>query len=103
MWFGYQHQKPRRCASCRVTGPAEFDLSPVSKRVVTFLRLPEEAGITSPIEFEDARILKMGAAEVFTAYVPSAKAPAFMRLLERTFGKDITTRTFDTVKKCAWA
>jgi len=26
-----------------------------------------------------------------------------MTLLERTFGKDITTRTLDTVKKCAVA
>jgi uncharacterized protein (DUF1697 family) len=82
---------------------SEFDLSPAAKRVITFLRLPKEPGITFPIELEDARILKMSAAEVFTAYVPSAKGPAFMRLLERTFGKDITTRTFDTVKKCAWA
>jgi len=28
---------------------------------------------------------------------------AFMRLLERIFGADITTRTLDTVRKCAWA
>jgi len=27
----------------------------------------------------------------------------FMTLLERSFGTDITTRTFDTVKKCAVA
>ena len=40
---------------------------------------------------------------VFTAYVPSQKDPAFMSLLERTFGKETTTRTLDTVRRCARA
>jgi hypothetical protein len=31
------------------------------------------------------------------------KGPVFMSLLERTFGTDITTRTLDTVRKCASA
>jgi hypothetical protein len=35
--------------------------------------------------------------------VPNANGPVFMTLLERTFGKDITTRTLDTVQKCARA
>ena len=35
--------------------------------------------------------------------VPSEKGPQFMVLLERTFGTSITTRTWDTVKKCAVA
>ena len=43
------------------------------------------------------------ASEVFTACEPSPRGPVFMTLLERTFGKDITTRTWDTVRKCAWA
>lgn len=42
-------------------------------------------------------------AEVYSAHVPTGKGPAFMALLENTFGKDITTRTFDTVRKCAVA
>lgn len=33
----------------------------------------------------------------------SPKGPGFMGLLERTFGKAITTRTLDTVRKCALA
>ena len=48
-------------------------------------------------------ILAMTDGEVFTAYVASDKGPVFMTLLERTFGTDITTRTLDTVKKCAAA
>ena len=39
--------------------------------------------------------------EVFTTYMPSPKGPVFMRLIEKTFGKNITTRTWDTVRKCA--
>jgi uncharacterized protein (DUF1697 family) len=81
----------------------EFELSPSAKRVVTFLRGPIESSVALPIEREGASILKLAGAEVFTAYVPSAKGPVFMSLLERTFGTDITTRTLDTVRKCALA
>jgi uncharacterized protein (DUF1697 family) len=82
---------------------AAFDLAATAKRVVTFLRQPTESSVTLPIERDGASILKLAAAEVFSAYVPNEKGPVFMNLLERTFGKDITTRTFETVQKCARA
>jgi uncharacterized protein (DUF1697 family) len=82
---------------------AEFDLPPTAKRVVTFLRQADSVNIALPIVHEGASILKLAATEVFTAYVPHPKGPVFMTLLERAFGKDITTRTLDTVKKCAVA
>lgn len=47
------------------------------------------------------RILAIEGCEVFTAHVPHPKGPVFMTLLEQTFGKDITTRTWDTVQKVA--
>ena len=50
-----------------------------------------------------ARILGINGREIFTAYVPSPRGPVFMALIEKTFGKDVTTRTWDTVKKCAAA
>jgi uncharacterized protein (DUF1697 family) len=81
----------------------EFHLPPAAKRVVTFLRHPGNQDVQLPVERDGARILKMEAAEVFTAYEPSPEGPVFMTLLERTFGKDITTRTLDTVRKCAAA
>ena len=31
------------------------------------------------------------------------RTPVFMTLIAKTFGKDVTTRTWDTVKKCAAA
>jgi len=56
-----------------------------------------------PIEQDGASILKLNGSEVLSAYVPGPKGPVFMSLLERTFGTDITTRTLETVRKCAWA
>jgi uncharacterized protein (DUF1697 family) len=82
---------------------AEFSLPPTATRVVTFLRAPANATLKLPIERDGASILKFNGSEVFAAYVPSPKGPVFMSLLERTFGTNITTRTLETVRKCAWA
>lgn len=81
----------------------EIELRPESKRIVTFLRRGADESIKLPPEKDGARILRIGDSEVLAAYVPNPKGPAFMTLLERTFGKDITTRTIDTVRKCAQA
>jgi uncharacterized protein (DUF1697 family) len=81
-----------------------FKLRPGSKRVVTFLREPlQDSPIELPRTHGEACIWGLDGAEVFCSYVPEAKGPAFMQLLEKTFGKDITTRTWDTVAKCAKA
>lgn len=82
---------------------AEFELPREAKRIVTFLRRPPEAQVALPIERDGASILKLDSVEVFSAYLRSDKGPVFMTLLERTFGKDITTRTWETVRKCASA
>jgi uncharacterized protein (DUF1697 family) len=82
---------------------AEFDLPAESKMVVTFLRKPYTETLELPIEQSQASILKLENTEVFCAYVPNDKGPAFMVVLEKTFGKDITTRTLETVRKCAAA
>lgn len=80
-----------------------FQLPVGSKRVVTFVRIPPDSLPKLPIEFEDARILAMTEREIFTSYVPGPNGPVFMTLLEKTFGKNITTRTWDTLGKCAKA
>jgi uncharacterized protein (DUF1697 family) len=82
---------------------ARFDLPPAAKRVVTFLKRPVKPASRLPVERDGARILKVIGTEVFAAYVPSPKGPVFMALLEQNFGKAITTRTWDTVRKCASA
>src|SRR6058998_445539 len=78
-------------------------LDPAAKRIVTFLRGKPGPKLKLPIERDGARILLMRGREVFSAYVPSPKGPVFMALIEQTFGKDLTTRTWDTVDKVARA
>ncbi len=78
-----------------------FRLPPGSKRVVTFLRNEPKSKLTLPIELDGARILRIEGREVFTAYVQSPKGAVFMTLIEKTFGKEVTTRTWDTVAKIA--
>lgn len=82
---------------------ADFRLPPEAKRVITFLREPHESPPPLPLEKEGARILAVRGAEIFTAYVPQPGNPVFMALIEKNFGAEITTRTWDTVKKCAAA
>ena len=83
---------------------ADFALPPEAKRVITFLRAPiAPEAFELPLRKGSASILAIRGTEVFSAYVPDDKGPVFMQLLERSFGKDITTRTLDTVRKCARA
>ena len=39
--------------------------------------------------------------EIFSDYTRTPKGPVFMTLIEKTFGKDVTTRTWETVTKVA--
>lgn len=82
---------------------APFDIPPKAKRVITFLRQAYTEKLALPIELDNARILAIQNGEVFTAYEPHEKGPRFMVLIERTFGKSVTTRTLLTVEKCAAA
>jgi uncharacterized protein (DUF1697 family) len=78
-----------------------FKVSPKAKRIVTFLRGRPKAKIALPVELDGARILAMKDREIFSAYLPNPKGPVFMGLIQKTFGKDQTTRTWDTVAKVA--
>ena len=78
-----------------------FRLKPGAKRVVTFLRQPPAGKIALPVELGGARIYALRGGEAFTAYVRNPGNPVFMTLIEKTFGKEQTTRTWDTVAKIA--
>lgn len=78
-----------------------FRLGPGSKRIITFMRERPSRTLQLPIELEGARILAMQGGAVFSVYVPNPKGPVFMTLIERTFGKEVTTRTWETVAKAA--
>jgi uncharacterized protein (DUF1697 family) len=70
-----------------------------AKRVVTFLRAKPKSKLELPIERDGARILCLNDRELLSAYIRSPKGPVFMVLIEKACGKDITTRTWDTLKK----
>jgi len=78
-----------------------FTLGATAKRIVTFLREPPSAKLALPIELDGARILALRGREVFSAYLPNPKGAVFMGLIEKTFGKELTTRTWDTVARIA--
>ena len=59
---------------------------------------PERA-IKLPLAQAGAMILSIQDRQVFSDYVVGPDGPVFMTLLEKTFGKNITTRTWDTVTK----
>jgi uncharacterized protein (DUF1697 family) len=73
------------------------------KRVVTFLRSRPRRRLAVPVALGSARILLVRGREVFTSYRPGPRGPEFMTLIEKTFGKDVTTRTWETVEKVARA
>ena len=78
-----------------------FGRPPESKRIVTFLRETATTKLTLPIEKDGARILVMRGREIFSDYTPTLKGPVFMTLIEKTLGKEVTTRTWETVIKVA--
>jgi uncharacterized protein (DUF1697 family) len=78
-----------------------FHLPHGAKRVVTFLREKPKSKLELPIELDRAFILSVEGQQVFSAYVPGPRGPVFMTLIEKTFGQEVTTRTWDTIKKVA--
>jgi uncharacterized protein (DUF1697 family) len=82
---------------------AAFSLPANAKRVVTSLRESHKAKVPLALELDGARIIAANDREIFTAYVPNPRGPIFMTLIEKTFGTNATTRTWDTIKKCAAA
>jgi uncharacterized protein (DUF1697 family) len=82
---------------------AVHPLAAGAKRVVSFLPAALVSVPALPIELDGACIHEVRGLEILSSYVVNPKGPVFMALLERTFGKTITTRTLETVQKCAWA
>ena len=70
-----------------------------AKRVVTFVRTAPATAPKLPMAQDGATIVAYKDGMAFTAYVPSAKGPVFMTLIDKAFGKDQTTRTWQTLEK----
>jgi uncharacterized protein (DUF1697 family) len=78
---------------------AGFDLPRNAKRVITFLRERPARPPKLPVSQETATIHALDGREALTAYVVPPGHPVFMALIEKTFGKDVTTRTWDSVAR----
>ncbi|WP_431261156.1 DUF1697 domain-containing protein [Roseateles chitinivorans] len=79
---------------------AAFHPPAAAKQLITFLKRPHEGQVVLPFESDGAAICKLEGVEVYSHYLPNETGPLFMTMLEKTFGKQITTRTVDTVRKC---
>lgn len=82
---------------------AAHDVPVQAKRVVSFLPAAVPPRVGLPLQADGAAVLYQAGREVFTAYMPGPKGPVFMRLIEKAFGTDVTTRTWATVHKCVLA
>lgn len=71
-----------------------------TKCVVTFFKTAPKP-VKLPAMKEEATLFAADGLEAFSHYVPQPGNPVFMVLLEKTFGKEITTRTLGTVEKLA--
>jgi uncharacterized protein (DUF1697 family) len=78
---------------------AAFKLPATSKRVVTFLRDAPNQKPRLPMSLGEAHIHCLIGGAAFGSYLPSADGPLFMRLIEKTLGKQVSTRTWETVGK----
>ncbi len=78
---------------------AAFTLPQGAKRNVTFLRRPPEVPPKLPLRLRGAELLVLEGREALTYYIPNQADPAFMVLIEKAFGKDVTTRTWETVQR----
>lgn len=76
-------------------------IPPEAKRVISFMRDAVTPKVPLPLTEHHASVFQATGREVFTAYVPTSRGPVFMALIERAFGANVTTRTLETVVKCA--
>jgi uncharacterized protein (DUF1697 family) len=85
----------------RTSPDAAYHPRPRAKRVVTFLHEPPKHPPSLPLERPGVRILCVTGCEIFSDYAAETRGPALMQLLQKTFGKSNTTRTWQTLEKAA--
>jgi uncharacterized protein (DUF1697 family) len=68
-----------------------------AKRNVTFMREAPSTKPKLPIDLRGGQIVSHRGREAFTYYIPGEADPSFMTSIEKTFGKAVTTRTWETV------
>ena len=78
---------------------AAFTLPGGAKRNVTFLRRAPAVPPTLPLRLRGAELLALEGREALTYSIPNHADPAFMVLIDKVFGKEVTTRTWETVQR----
>lgn len=76
---------------------ARLPLPPKAKRNVSFFRTAPGMKAVLPVALKGSSILALEGREAFTYYIPGVADPSFMGAIEKTFGKEVTTRTWETV------
>ena len=76
---------------------AKYAVPPNGKKNVTFLRATPDLTPKLPVEMKGGKILGLHGREAYLYYVPGEADPSFMTTIEKTFGKAVTTRTWETV------
>ena len=72
-------------------------LPPSAKRNVTFILEPPATKPKLPVDMKGGRICAMEGDVAYLYYIPGLADPSFMTTIEKTFGKNVTTRTWDTI------
>ncbi len=80
-----------------------FDLPVNVKRIVTFVGEQPAEKISLPIQARGMFILAIYRGDILGAYTPDPRGGGSLQLIEKTFGSHVTTRTWETVKRCAKA
>lgn len=76
-----------------------FDRPADAKRDVTFLLAAPPRKPKLPVALRGARICTLEDRVAFSFHIPQQTDPAFMVLIEKTFGKQVTTRTWETIER----
>lgn len=80
---------------------AGYALPAEAKRVVSFMREAVPPKLALPLSADGATVCCALGREAYTAYLRSDKGPVFMKLIETAFGSNVTTRTWETIRKCS--
>jgi uncharacterized protein (DUF1697 family) len=75
----------------------KYDVPQSAKKNVTFLRARPATNPRLPVQMKGGQILGLHGREAYLYYIPGEADPSFMTAIEKTFGKEITTRTWETV------
>ena len=76
-----------------------FAIPKDAKRIITFIEASAKAAVKLPYHQDGASILHIKDGVAYSFYVRTPKGAVFMKVLEQTFGKGITTRTWDMINR----